>query len=39
MPSDIGIIDLMHDFSTEQKRWEESLHLRVDEVAPHFLDD
>ncbi len=33
-----GLLVMIYDFSTEQEHWEESLHLLVNEVLPHFPD-
>jgi alkanesulfonate monooxygenase SsuD/methylene tetrahydromethanopterin reductase-like flavin-dependent oxidoreductase (luciferase family) len=31
-----GMLIMIYDFSTEQREWDESLKLLIDEVMPHF---
>lgn len=33
-----GLLVMLYDFSTEPEWWDESLHLLVEEVMPHFPD-
>ena len=33
-----GMLVMIYDFADEQKQWEHSLDLLIDEVMPHFPD-